>query len=70
MIAVTLGCNSRCKTCDIWMIQPEGEMRPADYRRLPRSLRDSFAPNSGSPLAMNADQAITDHGHENHHRAT
>jgi MoaA/NifB/PqqE/SkfB family radical SAM enzyme len=39
VIAVTLGCNSRCKTCDIWMIEPENEMRPDDYRRLPRSLR-------------------------------
>jgi MoaA/NifB/PqqE/SkfB family radical SAM enzyme len=39
VIAVTLGCNSRCKTCDIWMIRPEGEMQPEDYRRLPRSLR-------------------------------
>lgn len=39
VVAVTLGCNSRCKTCDIWMIHPENELKPADYRRLPRSLK-------------------------------
>ncbi|HWN80465.1 MAG TPA: radical SAM protein, partial [Candidatus Udaeobacter sp.] len=38
VIAVTLGCNSKCKTCDIWMIKPENELKPSDYRRLPRSL--------------------------------
>jgi len=40
VVAVTLGCNSRCKTCDIWMIQPENELKPEDYRRLPRSLKN------------------------------
>lgn len=40
VIAVTLGCNSRCKTCDIWMIRPENELKPEDYRRLPRSLKN------------------------------
>ncbi len=40
VIAVTLGCNSRCKTCDIWMIRPENELAPADYRRLPGSLKN------------------------------
>lgn len=39
VIAVTLGCNSRCKTCDIWMIRPENELKPEDYRRLPPSLK-------------------------------
>ncbi len=38
VIAVTLGCNSKCKTCDIWMIKPENELKPEDYRRLPASL--------------------------------
>ncbi len=40
VIAVTMGCNSRCKTCDIWMIHPENELKPEDYRRLPRSLKN------------------------------
>jgi len=38
VVAVTLGCNSKCKTCDIWMIKPENELKPSDYRRLPKSL--------------------------------
>jgi MoaA/NifB/PqqE/SkfB family radical SAM enzyme len=40
VIAVTLGCNSRCKTCDIWMIKPENELKPEDYRRLPAGLKN------------------------------
>jgi MoaA/NifB/PqqE/SkfB family radical SAM enzyme len=40
VVAVTLGCNSKCKTCDIWMVKPENELQPEDYRRLPRSLKN------------------------------
>ncbi len=38
VVAVTLGCNSKCKTCDIWMIKPANEMQAADYLRLPPTL--------------------------------
>jgi radical SAM protein with 4Fe4S-binding SPASM domain len=40
VIAVTYRCDSRCTMCDIWRLEPGKELAPADYRRLPRTLRD------------------------------
>ncbi len=40
IIAVTLGCNARCKMCDIWRIKVNGEMKSSFYERLPLGLRD------------------------------
>jgi MoaA/NifB/PqqE/SkfB family radical SAM enzyme len=39
VVAVTMACQSRCTMCDIWRYGRGQEMRPGDYRRLPRSLR-------------------------------
>jgi MoaA/NifB/PqqE/SkfB family radical SAM enzyme len=38
VLAVTLGCNSRCLTCDLWREKRGPELKPADYERLPSSL--------------------------------
>jgi len=38
VLAVTLGCNSRCKTCDLWRVERGPEMKPDDYTRLPSTL--------------------------------
>jgi MoaA/NifB/PqqE/SkfB family radical SAM enzyme len=38
VLAVTLGCNSRCQTCDLWKVKRGVEMKPEDYARLPSSL--------------------------------
>jgi len=38
VIAVTMGCNSRCKTCDMWKLERGPEMKPQDYAVLPSSL--------------------------------
>jgi len=38
VLAVTLGCNSRCLTCDLWKVERGPEMKPEDYLRLPSSL--------------------------------
>jgi len=38
VLAVTLGCNSRCQTCDLWRVKRGPEMKPDDYTRLPSSL--------------------------------
>jgi len=40
VLAVTYRCNSRCRTCDIWKREPGPELRPEDFRRLPRGLRN------------------------------
>ena len=40
IIAVTLGCNARCKMCDIWRIKVNGEVKSSFYERLPLGLRD------------------------------
>lgn len=40
VVAVTYRCDSRCNMCNIWQLPPGEEMAPAEYRRLPRSLRD------------------------------
>jgi MoaA/NifB/PqqE/SkfB family radical SAM enzyme len=40
VLAVTMGCQSRCTMCDIWQYGRGAEMRPEDYRRLPVSLRE------------------------------
>ncbi len=40
VIAVTMACQSRCTMCDIWQYGRGPEMAPADYRRLPRTLRE------------------------------
>jgi MoaA/NifB/PqqE/SkfB family radical SAM enzyme len=68
VIAVTLGCNSRCKTCDIWMIKPEGEMQPDDYRRLPRSLTHLNV-SGGEPFLRDDLPAIVRAMHETVPRA-
>lgn len=38
VLAVTLGCNSRCKTCDLWKEKRGPEMKADDYAHLPSSL--------------------------------
>ncbi len=38
VLALTLGCNSKCRTCDLWKAKRGPEMRPGDYARLPSSL--------------------------------
>jgi MoaA/NifB/PqqE/SkfB family radical SAM enzyme len=40
VIAVTYRCDSRCNMCNIWKLAPGTELAPAEYRRLPRTLRD------------------------------
>jgi MoaA/NifB/PqqE/SkfB family radical SAM enzyme len=40
IIAVTLNCNARCVMCDIWQQPSADEMQPAEYLRLPASLRE------------------------------
>ena len=38
VIAVTMGCNSRCRTCDMWKQERGREMKAGDYALLPPSL--------------------------------
>lgn len=38
VLAVTLGCNSKCRTCDLWKKKRGPELKPEDYTRLPPSL--------------------------------
>lgn len=40
VIAVTYRCDSRCNMCNIWQMPAGEELAPADYERLPRTLRD------------------------------
>jgi len=49
--AVTYRCNSRCVMCDIWKsdARQERELKPADYRWLPKSLR-SINVSGGEPF--------------------
>jgi MoaA/NifB/PqqE/SkfB family radical SAM enzyme len=51
VVAVTYRCNSRCVMCDIWKsaADRERELRPADYRWLPTSLR-SINVSGGEPF--------------------
>ncbi|MEW5748715.1 MAG: radical SAM protein [Candidatus Thermoplasmatota archaeon] len=38
-IAVTYRCNSKCSMCNIWKLDPGAEMTPADYHKIPPSLK-------------------------------
>ncbi len=49
IVAVTYRCNARCVMCDIWKRERTCEMAPADYRRLPASLREINI-SGGEPL--------------------
>lgn len=40
VVAVTYRCNSRCIMCGIWKIKGHTELAPAEYLKLPKSLRD------------------------------
>ncbi len=40
VVAVTYRCDSRCNMCNIWQLEPGTELPPAEYRKLPRTLRD------------------------------
>jgi MoaA/NifB/PqqE/SkfB family radical SAM enzyme len=40
VIAVTYRCDSRCNMCNIWQLPPGDELSAAEYRALPRTLRD------------------------------
>lgn len=40
IIAVTLNCNSHCQMCNIWKNRIVNELVPADYLKLPSTLRD------------------------------
>lgn len=40
VVAVTYRCDSRCNMCNIWQLEPGMELAPAEYRKLPRTLRD------------------------------
>lgn len=39
ILAVTYRCNCRCAMCNIWMEEPKEEISPAEYSKLPKSLR-------------------------------
>ena len=49
IIAVTLGCNAKCKMCDIWRAKVDGEvsMRPHDGGSV---VDMDFRVRSGIPL--------------------
>lgn len=49
IVAVTYRCNARCSMCDIWKKSPGRELSPADYSRLPASLREVNV-TGGEPL--------------------
>jgi MoaA/NifB/PqqE/SkfB family radical SAM enzyme len=49
IVAVTYRCNARCVMCDIWKRARTPEMAPADYGRLPPSLREINV-SGGEPL--------------------
>ncbi len=40
VLALTYNCNSRCTMCDIWKIKDSPELDPAEFLKLPSSLRD------------------------------
>jgi MoaA/NifB/PqqE/SkfB family radical SAM enzyme len=40
VIAVTYRCDARCDMCSIRQLEPGTELAPAEYRKLPRTLRD------------------------------
>jgi len=40
VLAITYRCNSRCLMCNIWQIKNPATIDPAEYRKLPASLRD------------------------------
>ena len=40
VVAVTYRCNSRCIMCNIWQIKDFPEMAPAEYLKLPPTLKD------------------------------
>lgn len=39
-VAVTYRCDARCNMCNIWQLLPGKELKPEEYRRLPRTLQD------------------------------
>ena len=49
IVAVTDRCNARCLMCDIWKKGRTEEMAPADYSRLPGTLREINV-TGGEPL--------------------
>jgi len=40
VLAVTYKCNARCIMCNIWQQPPQKELKPEDYRKLPKTLKD------------------------------
>lgn len=38
-VAVTYSCNARCQMCNIWRNPPTEMLSPAEYSKLPKSLR-------------------------------
>lgn len=39
---ITEGCNSRCKTCNIWKIKPKNELTLIEYKKIFESLGSLF----------------------------
>ncbi|HEX9636001.1 MAG TPA: radical SAM protein [Acidobacteriota bacterium] len=38
LIATTFKCNARCVMCNIWRVKEHNDLKPEEYRDLPRSL--------------------------------
>jgi len=51
-VAVTYKCNSKCVMCNIWQESPKDELAPAEYLKLPTSLKDINI-TGGEPFLRN-----------------
>ncbi len=40
VLGITYNCNSRCKMCFIWKIKDFPQIAPAEYAKLPTTLKD------------------------------
>lgn len=49
IISVTNRCDARCTMCNIWRLEPDEQLGPEDYARLPGSLRNVNI-TGGEPL--------------------
>jgi radical SAM protein with 4Fe4S-binding SPASM domain len=52
LVAVTYKCNARCTMCNIWKETPKNELKPADFAKLPKSLKDINI-TGGEPFLRN-----------------
>ena len=37
-ICITYKCNARCVMCDIWQKKNDVELKPSDYKKMPRTM--------------------------------